>query len=165
MRPERLRATYNRKGGTRYPYGAYDVHADRLHGRLRPRKGEHEVLGFFSQIRMRHDPRPRIYLVQDNLSCYWTPKVRRWASKASVELIPTPTYASFLNRIECHFWALGEFVVRNADYGSWDEPARAMARHISSQRPPPRPAAARGRAAQAGRMRTGYGRNVFGEVH
>jgi len=53
--PQRLRATYNRKGGVRYLYGAYDVGADCLHGRLRPRKGEREVIGFFSQIRMRYD--------------------------------------------------------------------------------------------------------------
>jgi transposase len=137
-RPERLRATYNRKGGVRYLYGAYDVHADRLHGRLRPRKGEREVIGFFNQIRMRYDPRLRIYLVQDNLSCHWTPKVREWASKANLELVPTPTYASFLNRIECHFWALGEFVVKNADYESWEQLATAMAHHISYRNGPHR---------------------------
>lgn len=136
--PERLRATYNRRGGVRYLYGAYDVHRDYLHGRLRPRKGENEVIGFFSQIRMRYDPRLRIYLIQDNLSCHWTPKVRAWAEQANVELVPTPTYASYLNRIECHFWALGEFVVKNADYGSWDELALAMARHISYRNGPHR---------------------------
>lgn len=136
--PERLRATYNRKGGVRYLYGAYDVHRDYLHGRLRPRKGEREVVGFLSQIRMRYDPRLRIYLVQDNLSCHWTPKVREFAEKANIELVPTPTYASFLNRIECHFWALGEFVVKNADYESWDELALAMARHISYRNGPHR---------------------------
>lgn len=136
--PERLRATYNKKGGTRYLYGAYDVHRDYLHGRLRPRKGEREVLGFFSQIRMRYDPRLRIYLIQDNLSCHWTPRVREWAAKANMELVPTPTYASYLNRIECHFWAIGEFVVKNADYSSWDELALAMARHISYRNGPHR---------------------------
>jgi transposase len=35
-RPERLPATYSNNGGVRYLFGAYDVHADRLHGRLRP---------------------------------------------------------------------------------------------------------------------------------
>ena len=137
-RCERLRATYNRKGGVRYLYGAYDVHRDYLHGRLRPRKGENEVIGFFSQVRMRYDPRLRIYLVQDNLSCHWTPRVREFAEKANIELVPTPTYASYLNRIECHFWALGEFVVKNADYDSWDELALAMARHISYRNGPHR---------------------------
>lgn len=35
-RPERQRATFNRRHGTRYVFGAYDVHADRLRVRLRP---------------------------------------------------------------------------------------------------------------------------------
>jgi transposase len=136
--PERLRATFNRKGGTRHLYGAYDVHDDRLIGRLRPRKGELEVVRFLTTIRMRYDPRLRLYVVMDNLSCHWTPKVREWAAKSNVELVPTPTYASFLNRIECHFWALQEFVVKNADYPSWDDFALAMARHISYRNGPHR---------------------------
>lgn len=129
-RPERHRATYNKRGGVRYLYGAYDVHADRFHGRLRPRKGAREVIAFFSQIRMRYDPRLRIYLVQDNLSCHWTKEVRGWAEDANMELVPTPTYASYLNRIECHFWVLGEFVVKNSDFESWGQVAKAMADHI-----------------------------------
>jgi hypothetical protein len=48
----------------------------------------------------------------------------------NVELVFTPTYASFLNRIECHFWAIGEFVVNNADYPKWDTFKKAMADHI-----------------------------------
>ena len=36
-RPERQRATYHRRHGTRYVFGAYDVHNDRLRVRLRPR--------------------------------------------------------------------------------------------------------------------------------
>jgi transposase len=136
--PERLRATFNRKGGTRYLYGAYDVHDDRLIGRLRPRKGELEVVRFLTTIRMRYDPRLRLYVVMDNLSCHWTPKVRQWAESSNVELVPTPTYASYLNRIECHFWAIQEFVVKNADYHSWDQFALAMARHISYRNGPHR---------------------------
>lgn len=44
-RPERLRATYNRRHGTRYLFAALDVHADRLRGRLRPRRRGVDVLG------------------------------------------------------------------------------------------------------------------------
>ena len=129
-RPERLRATYNRRGGTRYLFGAYDVHADRLMGRLRAHKSAHDVLGFLQTIRMRYRSRRRIYLVMDNLSTHWTTDIRDWAHDSNVELVPTPTYASFLNRIECHFWAIGEFVIKNADYPDWDTLARAMADYI-----------------------------------
>ena len=129
-RPERHRATYNRKGGTRYLFGAYDVRADYLMGRLRAHKSARDVLGFLQTIRMRYPARRRIHLVMDNLSTHWTNDIRGWAASSNVELVPTPTYASFLNRIECHFWAIGEFVIKNADYPDWDTLAKAMADYI-----------------------------------
>ena len=136
--PERLRATYSKHGGVRYLFGAYDVHADRLHGRLRPHKSGQEVLAFYRQIRMRYRPRTRIYLIADNLSAHKTPDIRAWAQDNNVELVFTPTYASFLNRIECHFWAIGEFVVNNADYPDWNAVKKAMADHIHYRNGPHR---------------------------
>jgi transposase len=137
-RCERLRATYNRRHGVRYLFGAYDVHADRLHGRLRAHKNAGEVLAFYQQIRMRYDRRLRIYLIADNLSTHKTPAIYEWAASANTELVFTPTYASFLNRIECHFWGIGEFVINNADYHSWDALAKAMADHIRYRNGPHR---------------------------
>ena len=83
--------------GVRYLFGAYDVHADRLHGRLRAHKNSGEVLAFYRQIRMRYDTRLRIYLIVDNLSTHNTIPIRSWAAESNVELVFTPTYASFLN--------------------------------------------------------------------
>jgi transposase len=82
------------------------------------------VLGFLRTIRMRYPAKQRIYLVMDNLSTHWTKAIRDWAAQSNVELVATPTYASFLNRIECHFWAIGEFVVKNADHRDWDTLAK-----------------------------------------
>lgn len=137
-RCERLRATYNRKGGVRYLFGAYDVHTDRFHGRLRTHKNAGEVLAFYKQIRMRYDPKLRLYLVADNLSTHKTEAIYQWADTANTELVFTPTYASFLNRIECHFWGIGEFVINNADYPDWDTLAKAMADHIRYRNGPHR---------------------------
>ncbi len=130
-RPERHRATYNRRGGTRYLFGAYDVHADRLFGRLRTRKAARDVLGFLKTIRMRYPAKRRVYLIMDNISTHWTQDIRDWATDSNVELVATPTYASFLNRIECHFGAIGEFTIKNTDYPDWDTLAKAMADYIS----------------------------------
>jgi transposase len=129
-RPQRLRATYHRRAGTRYLFGAYDVHQDHLMGRLRAHKSARDVLGFLQTIRMRYPARRRIHLVMDNLSTHWTNDIRDWAHNSNVQLVATPTYASFLNRIECHFWAIGEFVIKNADYPDWDTLAKAMADYI-----------------------------------
>jgi transposase len=137
-RAERLRATYSRRHGVRYLFGAYDVHADRLHGRLRAHKNAREVLAFYKQIRMRYHPRLRIYLIADNLSTHKTPAIRDWAAGANTELVFTPTYASFLNRIECHFWGIGEFVINNADYPDWNALTKAMADHIRYRNGPHR---------------------------
>jgi transposase len=137
-RPGRLRATYKRPHGVRYLFAAYDVHADRLHGRLREHKNAGEVLAFFRQIRMRYDPRLRVYLVMDNLSTHKTQAITGWAAQNNVELVFTPTYASFPNRIESHFWAIGEFVVKNADHPDWPALAKAMTEHIRYRNGPHR---------------------------
>ena len=75
----------------RYLFGAYDVHADRLFGRLRAHKSARDVLGFLQTIRMRYPAKRRIYLVMDNLSTHWTREIRDWAADSNVELVPTPT--------------------------------------------------------------------------
>ena len=137
-RPERHRATYSRRQGVRYLVGALDVHASYLRARLRPSRNGSSTLTFMRQIRLAYPTRRRIYWIQDNLSCHWTPAIRAWAADNNVELVPTPTYASYLNRIESHFGAIGEFVVKNADYLDWDSFALAMATHISYRNDPER---------------------------
>ena len=137
-RPERLRATYSKPHGVRYLFGTYDVHADHLEGTLESHKNAAVVLGCLRGLRGRYDPDLRIYLVMDNLSTHKTDAVCEWAAASNVELVFTPTYASFLNRIECHFWALGEFVIKNADYPDWEALGRAMAAHIRYRNGPHR---------------------------
>jgi transposase len=137
-RPERQRATFNRRHGTRYVFGAYDVHADRLRVRLRPRRRGSDNLAFLRQIRASYPRRLRIYWIQDNLSANWTPEIRAFAEANNIELVPTPTYASYLNRVECHFLPISEFVVKNADYLNWDAFAFALARHVSYRNGPHR---------------------------
>ena len=138
-RPERLRATFNRRHGTRYGFGAYDVHADRLRLQAAPsaRRRRHARLPA-------HDP-----LAATRAGCASTGS--RTASRPTgpptsassppsnnVELVPIPTYASYLNRIEAHFRPINEFVVSNADYLDWDAFAHALARHIQHRNGPDR---------------------------
>ena len=59
------------------------------------------------------------------------PAIRTYADANRIELVPTPTYASYLNPVECHFSALTQFVVANADYLDWDAFGWALARHIT----------------------------------
>jgi transposase len=130
-RPERLRATYNRHHGIRYIFGALDVHRDRLHARMRPHRKGSDVLGYMRTIRLVYPARQKLYWIQDNLSANWTPDIRHFAAANRIELVPTPTYASYLNRIESHFRPIQEFVFNNSDYPDWDTAARALADHIT----------------------------------
>jgi len=110
---------------------SFDVHADRLRVRLRPRRRGSDNLAFLAQIRGCYPKRIRIYWIQDNLSANWTPDIRAFAQDNNIELVATPTYASYLNRVECHFLPISEFVVKNADYLDWEAFAHALARHVT----------------------------------
>jgi hypothetical protein len=66
-RPERQRATYHRTLGTRYIFGASDVHDDCLRVQLRPRRHGRDKLAFMTQIRAAIPARRRIYWIQDCL--------------------------------------------------------------------------------------------------
>jgi transposase len=129
-RPWRMRATYHRTGGVRYLLGSYDVGADRLHGRLVEHKDGPTTLAALKRIRARYPHQTGIFVVVDNLSAHFTPQIRAWAAANRMRLVPTPTYASYLNRIECHFWAFVEFVIRGSDYPSHDDLARATSGYL-----------------------------------
>lgn len=124
-RPWRMRATYRRPHGVRYLLAGYEVGADRLWGHLVEHKDGPTTLQALKRIRARYPDQVGIFVVLDNLSAHFTPQVRAWARANRVRLVPTPTYASYLNRIECHFWAFVEFVIRGSDYASHDELAQA----------------------------------------
>lgn len=130
-KPARQRATYHRTKGTRKLLGAYDVGADRLWGKVEARSVNGPVvLEFLKDIRRRYPPDTNLYIVMDNLSAHWTPAIRRWALENRVGLLPTPTNASHLNRIECHFWAYVEFVINGSDYADWAEFSKASQAYL-----------------------------------
>jgi len=135
-RPERHRATYNRRQGIRYLVGALDVHADYLRIRPRPRRNGASTLAFMRTIRLAYPAHVRIYWIQDGLSSHWTPDIRTYADANNIELVPTPTYASYLNRIEATFGTLDEFVCKNADYLDWDAFGHALADHVRYRNSP-----------------------------
>jgi transposase len=135
-RPQRHRATFNRRHGIRYLVGALDVHADYLRIRPRPRRNGASTLAFMKMIRLAYPRRLRIYWIQDGLSSHWTPAIRAFAATNNIELVPTPTYASYLNRIEATFGAIDEFVCKNADYLDWDAFAHALADHVQHRNSP-----------------------------
>jgi transposase len=88
------------------------------------------------QIRLAYPKHIRIYWIQDGLSSHWTPAIRAFAAGNNMELVPTPTYASYLNRIEATFGAIDEFVCKNADYLDWDAFGHSLAEHVRYRNSP-----------------------------
>ena len=125
----RLGAPWQARAPPRY-YTRY------LRIRARPRRDGTSTLTFMQTIRLAYPKRLRIYWIQDGLSCHWTPAIRAYAEAHNIELVPTPTYASYLNRIEATFGALDEFVCRNADYLDWDAFGYALAEHVRHRNSP-----------------------------
>ena len=119
--PARLPANYTKPHGVRFFFGCYDVGADQLFGLWFANKGAANVLRTFRLIRRRYPAEVRIYLIMDNLSCHWTDDVRSWAEANNAELVPTPTYASWLNRIEPQFGVMVKLVIAGSDFGDHAE--------------------------------------------
>ena len=85
--------------------------------RFRDRKRWQEFLGFLRQLRTRFST-GRLLVVCDNFSPHHKQQVRDWCAEHDVELVFTPSNASWLNWIECEFTALRYFTLDGSDYPS-----------------------------------------------
>lgn len=128
--PQRVPATYRRTHGVRQLLALLDLKENRIYYRIRRRKTRIEVLEFLKMYRRIVPAGEKIYLILDNFSPHVHKNVRKWARANDVVLVFTPTNASWLNRIECHFAPLREFVLRNSNYGSHLELAKAIRAYV-----------------------------------
>jgi hypothetical protein len=64
----RIRATYNRYGGVRHLFAAYDLAKDKLYGHIKPTKNHTKFLEFCRYLRGLYPARVRIAIVCDNFS-------------------------------------------------------------------------------------------------
>jgi transposase len=79
---------------------------------------------------LRRYGREKLYIVLDNYSTHKMGKVLWYARENDIELVYTPTNASWLNRIECEFTAVKKFALENPNYQSKKEHASAIRRYI-----------------------------------
>ena len=133
-RRRRRRATYTRPSGVRHFLAGYDLSTDRLYGHVTTKKGRTQFLEFMRYLRTLHPPEVRIAIVLDNFSPHLTTKndcrVVAWAEANNVELAYTPTYSSWLNRIEAQFQALRYFALAGTDHASHKEQASMIRRYV-----------------------------------
>ena len=72
-----------------------------------------------------------LQVVLDNAGYHLKAEVLSYAASHRIQFYWTPTNASWLNRIECHFTALRKFALDNTDYRSHKEQQEAIERYLS----------------------------------
>ncbi|RSM82757.1 IS630 family transposase [Kibdelosporangium aridum] len=127
--PARQRATYTRTAGVRQMFAALDLATGQMFYRLRDRKRWQEFLEFCKQLRRRL-PSGRLYLICDNYGSHHKAEVTAWCAGHDIELVFTPSNASWLNWIECEFTARRYFTLDGSDYPSHTAQKAAIARYI-----------------------------------
>ncbi|MEO5900791.1 MAG: helix-turn-helix domain-containing protein [Ilumatobacteraceae bacterium] len=91
-------------------------------------------LAFVKSLRSLHPVEIPIAIVLDNFGPHLSTKkdqrVGKWAESNNVERAYTPTYSSWLNRIEAQFQALRYFALDGTDHASHHEQASMILRYI-----------------------------------
>lgn len=128
---DRLRATYRRTGGVRHMFGAYDLERDRLMGQFAAKKNWETFLSFLKWLRQRYRGGEVLHVVLDNAGYHRKAEVLNYAATHRIKFYFTPTGASWLNRIECHFTALKKFGLDNTDYRSHEEQQAGIERYLA----------------------------------
>jgi transposase len=78
----------------------------------------------------RRFPVGKLYLICDNFGPHGKTEVVDWCTSHGIELVYTPTNASWLNWIESEFTALDYFTLDGSDYPSHAAQQAAIARYI-----------------------------------
>ena len=128
---DRLRATYNRHDGVRHMFGAYDMERDTLVGTFASKKNWTTFLAFLKWLRQRYLRKETLHIILDNATYHHKAEVQVYAAGHNIKFYWTPTNASWLNRIECHFTALKKFALDNTDYHSHQEQQEAIEQYLS----------------------------------
>jgi len=126
--PDKIPATYYRDKGIRCLFVALDLKKNKMYAHMKKRKRSNDFLAFLKYIRSLF--KEKIFIILDNLSSHKTKKVKEWCEKNDIELVFTPTNASWLNRIECHLTALKKFTIRNSNYKDFKEMGSAIRKYI-----------------------------------
>lgn len=98
---------------------------------MRKRKTVKDVLAVFARLRACYPLEVRLYVVMDNLNTHKHARLKAFMAAHNIEPVYTPTYASWLNAIECHFMPLKKFAISGTDDPSHEHRRRRIARYLT----------------------------------
>jgi transposase len=85
----------------------------------------------FRRLRACYPRRQRLYVVMDNLNTHRHPDLRAFYRMHRITVVPTPTYASWLNLIEAHLGVMKRFVLNGSDDSSHLIRRRRISRYLT----------------------------------
>ena len=112
-------------------FGAYDLERDTLAGTFSSKKNRTTFLAFLKWLRRRYRRNETLHIILDNVGYHHVREVLAYAATHNIRFYWTPTNASWLNRIECHFTALKKFALDNTDYRNHEEQQTAIEQYLS----------------------------------
>ena len=100
-------------------------------GRPETQAYETTILDFLKWLRRRYRSGEVLHVVLDNASYHKKAEILEYAATHKIRFYFTPTSASWLNRIECHFAALRKFALEGTDYRTHEEQQAAIDRYLA----------------------------------
>ena len=142
MRPgqaERRTHDYKRHGTTSL-FAALDIKTSKILGQLHRRHRSLEFRKFLDAIEAAVPPALAIHLIMDNYGTHKTALIQRWmAKRPRFHVHFTPTYGSWLNRVERWFAELTNKQVRRGVHRSVAELEAAIRAFIDAHNAAPKP--------------------------
>jgi len=129
--PDRVPATYHRGKGVRHLLAAYDLVRDRMYAHMKEHKTNVEFLAFLKYLRSLYPLDVLLYVILDNFSPHTVDRILEYVASNNIELVLTPTNASWLNPIEAHVGPLVKFALSNFNPKDHAEIARNVRRYIA----------------------------------
>lgn len=74
----------------------------------------------------------------DNFSAHLTAEINEWLEKNNAERALTATNASWMNRIECHFYPVKKFAIENSNPKNHSELGQSIQKYIEWRNKHPR---------------------------
>lgn len=126
--------------GTLSLYAAFDTKTGEVLGKTVRRHTSQEFVAFLEQLVTSHKRKREIHVILDNLSAHKTPKVTAFLeANPKVQLHFTPTYSSWLNKVELWFAKIERDMIHRGVFTSTTDLARKIMRYIRKYNEDPKP--------------------------
>lgn len=128
------------RNGTLSLYAAFDTKTGEVLGKTVRRHTSQEFVAFLEQLVANHKRKREIHVILDNLSAHKTAKVAEFLEdNPKVRLHFTPTYSSWLNKVELWFSKIERDLIHRGVFTSTQDLTRKIMRYIRKYNEDPKP--------------------------